>query len=317
MDQHDQLLRYTPLPNLTDSSGGAMACTRTLPERTMPKADGMECAADPTEEQHRPDQSALETAPSLRHEATSPPHVEADDMEWDAARTHRPQGQAIHAPAKAFAPPLEAPTPPCLGDDEETETESDMDEDDAPAASLSRSKAAKAEATQDRAPTRDRKNQAYHARRKASRAAAKQKRDASAQSEGEQMEDGEAEPQQACQLWLLMELVRELQTPTQNATTTQEIYSQETEEEHPQMEVTETAAEPKEEQETEEEQSQMEVTEADAEPEAGQEEADQMRDTDERRARHQPTREQRANYPPGYENWSSSKRGNWRRRRKH
>ena len=87
-------------------------------------------------------------------------------------------------------------------------------------------------------------------------------------------------------------LVRELQAPTQKATTTQEIYSQETEEEQPQMEVTETAAEPEEEQETEEEQSQMEVTEADAEPEADQEEADQMRDTDERRARHQPTREQ-------------------------
>ena len=58
------------------------------------------------------------------------------------------------------------------------------------------------------------------------------------------MEDGEAEPQQACQLWLLMELVRELQAPTQKATTTQEIYSRETEEEQPQMEVTETAAEP-------------------------------------------------------------------------
>ena len=131
------------------------------------------------------------------------------------------------------------------------------------------------------------------------------------------MEDGEAEPQQACQLWLHMELVREFQAPTQKATTTQEIYSQETEAEQPNMEVTETAPEPEEEHETEEEQSQMEVTEADAEPEAGQEEADQMRDTDERRARHQPTREQRANYPPGHENWSSSKRGNWRRRRKH
>ena len=71
----------------------------------MPKADGMECAADLTEEQHRPNQSALETVPSPRHEATSPPHVEADDMERDAARTHRP-GQVIHAPAKAFAPPL-------------------------------------------------------------------------------------------------------------------------------------------------------------------------------------------------------------------
>ena len=240
----------------------------------------MECAADLTEEQHRPDQSALETVPSLRQEATSPPHVEADDMEWDAARTHRPQGQATHAPAKAFAPPLEAPTPPCLGDEDETETESDMDEDDAPAVSLSRSKAAKAEATQDRAPTRYRKLQARHIRRNALRDAAKQKRDATAQSEGEQMEDGEEEPQQACQLWLLMELVRELQTPTQNATTTQEIHRQETEAEQPQMEVTETAAEPEEEQETEEEQSQMEVTEADAEPEADQEEADQMRDTE-------------------------------------
>ena len=129
---------------------------------------------------------------------------------------------------------------------------------------------------------------------KARKAAAKQKRDASAQSEGEQMKDGEAEPQQECQPWLLMELVRELQAPTQKATTTQEIHSQE----------------------TEEEQSQMEVTEADAEPEADQEEADQMRDTDERRTRKQPTREQRANYPPGYESWSSSKKGNWRRRRK-
>ena len=150
---------------------------------SKPKAnDTIEFAADLIEEQHRPDQSALETVPSLRQEATSPPHVEADDMEWDAARTHRPQGQATHAPAKAFAPPLGAPTPPCLGDDEETETESDMDEDDAPAVSLSRSKAAKAEATQDRAPKRDRKNQAYHTRMKDRRAAAKQKRDASAQS---------------------------------------------------------------------------------------------------------------------------------------
>ena len=74
------------------------------------------------------------------------------------------------------------------------------------------------------------------------------------------MEDGEAEPQQACQLWLLMELVGEFQTPTQNATTTQETYSRETEAEQPQMEVTETAA---------------------AEPEAEQQEADQMRDTGE------------------------------------
>ena len=77
-----------------------------------------------------------------------------------------------------------------------------------------------------------------------------------------------------------MELVRELQAPSQRATTTQEISSRETEEEQPQMEVTEADAEPEAEQETEEEQSQMEVTEADAEPEADQEEADQMRDTD-------------------------------------
>jgi len=133
-----------------------------------------------------------------------------------------------------------------------------MDEEDAPVF-LSRSKAAKAEASQDRAPSRNRKLQARHNRMNARKAAAIQKRDASAQSEGKEMEDGEAEPQQACQLWLLMELVREFQTPTQNATTTQEIYSQETEEEHPQMEVTETAAE----------------------PEAEKSEADQMRDTDE------------------------------------
>ena len=58
------------------------------------------------------------------------------------------------------------------------------------------------------------------------------------------MEDGEAGPQQAYQLWLLMELVREFQTPTQNATTTQESYSQETEEEQPQIEFTEADAEP-------------------------------------------------------------------------
>ena len=114
----------------------------------------------------------------------------------------------------------------------------------------------------------------------ARKAAAIQKRDASAQSEGEEMEDGEAEPKQTCQLWLLMELVRELQAPTQNTTATQETHSRETEEEQAQMVVTETAAEPEEEQETEEEQSQMEVTEADAEPEADQEEADQMRDTE-------------------------------------
>ena len=117
--------------------------------------------------------------------------------------------QEPHAHEKAFAAPLEAPTPLCRGDDDETETESDMDEDDAPAVSLSRSKAAKAEATQDRAPLRDRKVQAHHNRMKARKAAATQKRGATAQSEEEQMEDGEAEPQQECQLWPLMELLRE------------------------------------------------------------------------------------------------------------
>ena len=70
------------------------------------------------------------------------------------------------------------------------------------------------------------------------------------------MEDREAEPQQANKLLLLTELVRMLQTSTQQATTAQEIYSQETEEEQPQMEVAETAT---------------------AEPEAEQEEAGQMR----------------------------------------
>ena len=124
-----------------------------------------------------------------------------------------------------------------------------MDEEDAPVF-LSRSKAAKAEATEDRAPSRNRKLQARHNRMNARKAVAIQKRDASAQSEGGEMEDGEAEPKQACQLWLLMELVRELQAPTQKATTTQEIHSQETEEEQPNMEVTETAAEPEMEQET-------------------------------------------------------------------
>ena len=178
----------------------------------------MECTADLTEEQHRPDPSALETVPSPRLENALSPRPEAGEMECDAGRTHGP-GQAIHAPAKAFAPPLQAPNPPCLGDDDETEPESEMDEEDAPVF-LSRSKAAKAEATQDRAPSRSRKLQARHNRMNARKAVAIQKRDASAQSEGEQMEDGEAEPQQACQLWLLMELVRELQTPTQKTNTT-------------------------------------------------------------------------------------------------
>ena len=148
----------------------------------------------------------------------------------------------------------------------------------------------------------------------ARKAVAIQKRDASAQTEGEEMEDGEPEPQQACQLWLLMELVRELQAPTEKATTSQEIYSRETEEEQPQMEVTETAAEPEEEQETEEEQSQMEVTEADAEPEADQEEADQMRDTDvgSAAAETPPAVEVGFEPPPGWEEWSTTTRRNFR-----
>ena len=41
----------------------------------------------------------------------------------------------------------------------------------------------------------------------------------------------------------------------------------------------------------------MAATEAAAEPEAEQDEADQMRDTGEGSARHQPTREQKENYP--------------------
>ena len=87
-----------------------MDCTRTLPERAMQKADDiMECAADLIEEQHRHDQSARETEASS--ETQTPPHIETEDMEWEAARTHRP-GQAIHATAKSFAHPLEANTPP-------------------------------------------------------------------------------------------------------------------------------------------------------------------------------------------------------------
>ena len=110
------------------------------------------------------------------------------------------------------------------------------------------------------------------------------------------MEDGEAEPQQACQLWLLMELVRELQAPTQKATTTQEIHSQE----------------------TEEEQSQMEVTEADAEPEADQEEADQMRDTyvGSAAAETPPAVEVGFEPPPGWEEWSTTTRRNFKRRQR-
>ena len=45
IDRHDQLPRYTSLSNISDASGDAMACTtRTFPERTMPKVDGMDCA---------------------------------------------------------------------------------------------------------------------------------------------------------------------------------------------------------------------------------------------------------------------------------
>ena len=132
------------------------------------------------------------------------------------------------------------------------------------------------------------------------------------------MEDGDAEPQQTCQLWLLMELVRELQTPTQKATAAQDICSQETEEEQPQMEVTETAAEPEEEQETEKEQSQMEVTEADAEPEADQEEADQMRDSDEGSAEAATTPAVYAGYkhPPGWEQWNMKRRNMYKKRQR-
>ena len=99
-------------------------------------------AADLTEEQHRPDPSALETVPSPHLENVLSPRPEADEMECDAGRTHGP-GQAIHAPEKKFAPLFEAPTPPCLGDGDETEPETDMDEGDAQMFSLPM-KAAKA-----------------------------------------------------------------------------------------------------------------------------------------------------------------------------
>ena len=192
-----------------------------------------------------------------------------------------------------------------------------MDEEDAPVF-LSRSKAAKAEATQGRALSKNGKLQARHNHMNARKAAAIQKRDATAQSEGEHMEGGEAEPQQACQLWLLMELVREFQTPTQNATTTQETYSRETEDEQPNMEVTEADAEPEMEQETEEEQSQMEVTEADAEPEVDQEEADQMTDTNvgSAAAETPPAVEVGFEPPPGWEEWSTTTRRNFKRRQR-
>ena len=129
----------------------------------------------------------------------------------------------------------------------------------------------------------------------ARKAAAIQKRDATAQSEGEQMEDGEAEPQQACQLWLLMELVRELQAPTQRATTTQEISSRETEEEQPNMEVTETATE----------------------PEAEQSEADQMRDTDgSAEAATTPAVYAGYKHPPGWEQWNMKRRNMYKKRQR-
>ena len=88
MDRHDQLPRHTSLSNFSDPSGEATACTRTLPERTIPKADGMDCTGDHKEEQHQPNPSALEIAPLPCHEAPPPPYIEADDMECDAGRTH-------------------------------------------------------------------------------------------------------------------------------------------------------------------------------------------------------------------------------------
>ena len=67
---------------------------------------------------------------------------------------------------------------------------------------------------------------------------------------------------------------------------------------------------------TKQEQPQTADAEAAAESETEQEETDQMRDTDEGGARHQPTKEQKATYPPGYENWPSSRKSHWRQRRK-
>mgnify|MGYP001035202417 CR=1 FL=1 len=71
-----------------------------------------------------------------------------------------------------------------------------------------------------------------------------------------------------------MELVRELQTPTQKATTAQEIYGQESEDEQPLME----------------------ATDATAEPEAEQKEAEKKRDTGEVSAA-----EATQHKPPGHE----------------
>ena len=82
-----------------------------------------------------------------------------------------------------------------------------------------------------------------------------------------------------------MELVRELRIPTQKATTAQETYSQETEE-------------------------QMEVTEADTEPEVERNEADQMRDTDvgSAAAETPPAAEVGFEPHPGWEQWDMQRR---------
>ena len=66
------------------------------------------------------DLSALETAPSPRHEAPPPPRTEADDMECDASHSCRPE-QTTHAPANTFSSSFEATNPPYLGEDDETE----------------------------------------------------------------------------------------------------------------------------------------------------------------------------------------------------
>ena len=114
-------------------------------------------------------------------------------MECEAGSSNSP-GRTTHVLASAFAPSFETTPPPGLGEEDETEPKKSMDEDAAlerpdvalsrggggaggggPDPSvLSRSKAAKAEATQDRAPKKDRKSQAHNARRNASRDAARQ-----------------------------------------------------------------------------------------------------------------------------------------------
>ena len=62
----------------------------------------------------------------------------------------------------------------------------------------------------------------------------------------------------------------------------------------------------------------MEVTEADAEPEADQEEADQMRDTDvgSAAAETPPAVEVGFEPPPGWEEWSTTTRRNFKRRQR-